>query len=115
MRGGEMGRQRLPDSCYTINSVVIIDKVFQPFIINPLLTFRLTEHVPETCKESTMFEIGGSSILAQIERFWRENVQYKDDGSSVAEDRDAKDASDKRDRNWAEEDFLWCWQSRGFW
>jgi hypothetical protein len=58
-----------------------------------------------------------SNIFNRAERLWREvftseNINLNAQNSeNCAGDK----ASVKKRRNMGEEDFLWCWQHRGFW
>ncbi|RZS83493.1 hypothetical protein EV217_2238 [Phyllobacterium myrsinacearum] len=58
-----------------------------------------------------------SGIFNRAERLWREVFASEtlDTETRDAKKRDSDEASAKRHRNWTEEDFLWCWQHRGFW
>ncbi|MGH6760070.1 MAG: hypothetical protein ACRECW_00580 [Phyllobacterium sp.] len=63
-----------------------------------------------------MFELGGAHILDRFQRAWRGSGHRGEIVSPPAADRDREDESAlKRDKNSTEEDFLWCWQHRGFW
>ncbi|MEP7454758.1 hypothetical protein [Phyllobacterium sp. SB3] len=58
-----------------------------------------------------------SGIFNRAERLWREvftseNLEFT---ARDSQNRDEEEASAKKRRNWTEEDFLWCWQHRGFW
>ncbi|PSH69860.1 hypothetical protein CU102_06275 [Phyllobacterium brassicacearum] len=58
-----------------------------------------------------------SSIFNRAERLWREifTAEPADRIAGNRANRDSEEASAKKHRNWTEEDFLWCWQHRGFW
>ncbi len=58
-----------------------------------------------------------SSIFTRAERLWLEIFKAKNDDLNSLNPikRDEAELSAKRHRNWTEEDFLWCWQHRGFW
>lgn len=58
-----------------------------------------------------------SGIFNRAERLWREifTAQTLDRNARDSKQRDCEEASAKKHRNWTEEDFLWCWQHRGFW
>ncbi len=58
-----------------------------------------------------------SSIFNRAERLWREvfTAEPLDRNAGDRTTRDREEASAKKHRNWTEEDFLWCWQHRGFW
>lgn len=62
-----------------------------------------------------MFELGGANILDRFQRFRRKNPHCDDRLLQPDLNRDNEEASQARHRNWTEEDFLWCWQHRGFW
>lgn len=58
-----------------------------------------------------------SGIINRAERLWREVFagEALERKSNDPAKRDCEEASAKKRRNWTEEDFLWCWQHRGFW
>ncbi|EJN04014.1 hypothetical protein [Phyllobacterium sp. YR531] len=58
-----------------------------------------------------------SGIFNRAERLWREvfTPDALEFDTRDPQKRDSEEASAKKRRNWTEEDFLWCWQHRGFW
>lgn len=58
-----------------------------------------------------------SGIFNRAERLWRDvfTAETIDLDREESQKRDCNEASAKKRRNWTEEDFLWCWQHRGFW
>jgi hypothetical protein len=58
-----------------------------------------------------------SGIFNRAERLWRGvfAAETLDRKAGDLKQRDSEEASAKKHRNWTEEDFLWCWQHRGFW
>ncbi|MCO4316048.1 hypothetical protein M8997_002540 [Phyllobacterium sp. 21LDTY02-6] len=72
-------------------------------------------HSPPDFREIAMHS-EASSIFTKAERFWRDAFFARQDDSDEQGDRvSAAEAAARRRRNWTEEDFLWCWQHRGFW
>ena len=57
-----------------------------------------------------------SGIFRRAERLWREVFAAEMlDTDTDPKKRDREEAAARRHRNWTEEDYLWCWQHRGFW
>jgi hypothetical protein len=58
-----------------------------------------------------------SGIFNRAERLWRDvfTAETLDRNAGDSKQRDREEAVAKKNRNWTEEDFLWCWQHRGFW
>jgi hypothetical protein len=58
-----------------------------------------------------------SSIFSRAERLWREVLATEILVRNAGEPKqgDCNEASAKQKQTTGEEDFLWCWQHRGFW
>jgi hypothetical protein len=71
---------------------------------------------PSCLMEVAMYsEVSG--IFSRAERLWREVFAAETLNGDAADcgQREGEQASTGKTRRRTEDDFLWCWQHRGFW
>jgi hypothetical protein len=86
-----------------------------------IISYRLTAQGNGTLQPDCFMEVAMysevSGIFNRAERLWRNvfTAETLDRNAGDRNQRDSDEASARKHRNWTEEDFLWCWQHRGFW